>query len=46
VDTLERDPWNDETTTKIGRTGDAIGIAEDLLIRRFSGSAGTVPGPA
>jgi hypothetical protein len=34
-------PWTPESRTKIGRTGDAIGVAEDLLTRRFSGSAGT-----
>lgn len=40
------DDWNHELRTPLGRTGDAIGAAEDVLIRRFSGSAGTNPGPA
>jgi hypothetical protein len=43
---LKANPWNHELRTKVGRTGDAIGAAEDLLIRRFSGSAGMNPGPA
>lgn len=42
---LELDAWTDELTTKIGRTGDSIGVAEGLLIRRFSGSPGTNPPP-
>lgn len=43
---LPDDDWNDELRTRIGRTGDAIGAAEDVLTRRFSGSLGTNPGPA
>ncbi len=43
---LAKNPWKHELRTRIGRTGDAIGVAEDLLIRRFSGSAGTNPGRA
>lgn len=38
--------WNHELQTKVGRTGDAIGVAEDLLTRHFPMSAGTDPGPA
>ena len=38
--------WKLELRKKIGRTGDAIGVAEDLVTRRFSGSAGTTAGPA
>jgi hypothetical protein len=36
---LKADPWTRESRTRIGRDGDAIGGVEDLLVRRFSGSA-------
>lgn len=40
------DDWNHELRTAIGRTGDAIGAAEDILARRFSARAETNPGPS
>jgi hypothetical protein len=38
--------WNLQLRTKVGRTGDAIGAAEDLLTRHPAGSAATNPGAA